>query len=155
MTDDCKLVARLPFRFKGLAENWPEWRDMTEAIFRGLRVWPAIQHPRPDAPYALGPAPPVGGAGGDGGGGAGAPPVPAVPLGPNLQDQWDERSAKIYMYLQLYTDGIAKSVIRQHRATGNGVDAWRALNNRFETLGTLGKTMLYQRDRRNGVATEY
>lgn len=147
--EDFKMAARPPFKFKGTVDRWPEWRDSTEGIFRAWKVWLAIQFPRPDAPFAPVPPAPVAPGASAGGeekaeGGA-APGVPAAPLGPNLQEQWDDRSAKIYMYLQLYTDGIAKSVVSQFRATGNGVEAWAALNGRFDHQGMMGKAMLYRK----------
>jgi hypothetical protein len=144
--EDTKLSVRPASKFKGLADKWPEWRDQMEAFFRGVELYPAIQAPRPDAPYP--PPPPGVGAGGEGGGagggGAGAGVAPP-PVGPNLQELWDRRSAKIYMYLQLYTDGIARSVVSQFRATGNGVEAWAALARRFDPQGQLGKSMVYRK----------
>jgi len=113
-----------------------------------MELYHAIENPRPEEPFAAVAPPPQavqGGGGEEAEEGGGGPPVvaPSPPVGPNLQELWDRRSAKIYMFLQMYTAGMAKSVVSQHRATGNGVEAWEALNNRYEHQGSLGKTIVY------------
>lgn len=142
--DDFKMLPRPHYRFKGLAETWPDWRDTAESILRAGDLYQAIEHPRPEAPY---PPPPPADAPGVGEPKKDEKPAApaAPPAGPNLQEQWDRRNAKIYMFLQLYTDGIAKSVVSQYRITGDGAEAWRALGRRFDPIGTLGKTKLHRR----------
>jgi hypothetical protein len=91
-----------------------------------------------------------GGDGGDAGVGGGAPiqqpplvPVQQpVPLGPTPGEVWDEKSEKIYMYLLLYTEGAAKNTVSQFRGSRNGVAAWRALRQRYDPQGVLGRSLL-------------
>ena len=138
--EDFKMPAK-PFLFKGMPDKWQEWRDLMEGIFWGMDLYQAIESPRPEEPAAA-VAPPLQEE--EGGGGQPVVVAPPQPVGPNLQELWDRRSAKIYMFLQMYTAGMAKSVVSQRRATGNGVEAWAALKNRYEHQGSLGKTIVYK-----------
>ena len=91
-----------------------------------------------------------GGDGGDAGVGGVAPiqqpplvPVQQpVPPGPTPGEVWDEKSEKIYMYLLLYTEGAAKNTVSQFRGSRNGVAAWRALRQRYDPQGVLGRSLL-------------
>ena len=126
-----------------------------EAIFGAYKLIGAITAPRPvnnappQAANQVGGAGGRGGAGGEGGGGEGeaapAPPVPqppAVPPGPTPADLWDEQSAKIYMYLLLYSEDQAQAVVSQFRGTRNGVAAWIALKEKYDHQGILGRSLL-------------
>jgi hypothetical protein len=138
--EDFKMPAK-PFLFKGMPDKWHEWRDLMEGIFWGMDLYQAIENPRPEEPPAA-VAPPLQEE--EGGGGQPVVVAPPQPVGPNLLELWNRRSAKIYMFLQMYTTGMAKSVVSQHRETGNGVEAWAALKNRYEHQGSLGKTIVYK-----------
>jgi hypothetical protein len=160
METDKPLSVRLP-KFKGTPEKWPAWRDTMEAIFGAYRLIGAINNPRPEDVL---PAAPVvnqagagvaGGAGGEDGGDAAVggvvPPVQQAPLIPLQQpvlpgstpaEVWDDKNQKIYMYLLLYTDGAAQNTVSQFRGSRDGVAAWRALRERYDPQGMLGRARL-------------
>ena len=46
------------------------------------------------------------------------------------------------MYLLLYTEGAAKNTVSQFRGSRNGVAAWRALRQRYDPQGVLGRALL-------------
>jgi len=64
---------------------------------------------------------------------------------PTPGELWDKKARKVYLFLLMYTDGIAKAVVSQFRETNDGHAAYHALRDRFEHRGSLGKTILHQR----------
>ena len=121
MDSDKPLSVRVP-KFKGTPEGWPAWRDTMEAIMGACKLINAINNPRPvDAPVIVG---------NQAAGGL----TPA--------EVWDEQSAKIYMYLLLYSEDQAQAVVSQFRGTRSGVAAWQALLERYDHQGILGRSLL-------------
>ena len=62
---------------------------------------------------------------------------------PTPGELWDKKARKVYLFLLMYTDGIAKAVVSQFRETNDGHAAYHALRDRFEHRGSLGKTILH------------
>ena len=62
--------------------------------------------------------------------------------GPTPAEVWVEQSAKIYMYLLLYSGDQAQAVVSHHRGTRNGVAAWESLREKYDHQGILGRSLL-------------
>ena len=78
-------------------------------------------------------------------GGVGAVPGSVPPVGgPSPAATWDKQARKIYMFLFLNTKGAPQAVVAQFRASRDGVAAWKALKDKYDPQGVLGKAILHR-----------
>ena len=58
---------------------------------------------------------------------------------------WDKDSTKLYYMLIEYTAGAASGIVKQHKATTNGVAAWQALKDKYELKGFTREAELHNK----------
>lgn len=96
--------------FTGKIAEWPDWRARVEGILQRMRLRKLI---------------------------SGEESRPTE--GSTERSMWDDKNNDLYAVLLQCTKDSASQLVRQHQRAMDGVSAWKALVEKYEDHGTLGK----------------
>ena len=113
MATDLERLGTRCKSFSGKPEEWHAWMGKFEAVLMTCNLEEHLTKQKPDAA--------------------------------NSDDLtvWSENSKKIYAKLMMWTGGTAQGLVQQYRGSYDGCAAWRALVQRYEPRGTVGKLALH------------